>query len=188
MKKYLFSMTFIAVAVLLMSACDTKPAATTEKTEETENTAAVNITSENMMALFESDWDAVPDSLLNAMGIKALKSYREEAKDAQCDNTQYYFGKGATVELNDKGELTKVTADDENAIVLYLTAESVAYGTIAFRSEADYNDFKKKAEASKPQAEDEESIEFEFKGKNTEGEEAGYEKDKWFFVEYMSSK
>lgn len=187
MKKFFLPMTFIALAVMFLSACDTKPAATTEKTEETENTAAVNITSENMMALCESDWDAVPDSLLNAMGIKALKSYKEEAKDAQCDDMRYYFGKGATVELNDKGDLTKVTADDENAIVLYLTAESVSYGTIAFRSEADYNDFKKKAEASKPAADDEESIEFEFKGKNTEGEDAGYEKDKWYFVEFNST-
>ncbi|MBO4787200.1 MAG: hypothetical protein J5510_09035 [Prevotella sp.] len=187
MKKFLLPMTFIALAVMFLSACDTKPAATTEKTEEAEQTAAVNINSDNMMALINADWDAVPDSLLNAMGIKALKSYRKEVKDAQCDVMHYYYGKGATVELNDEGDLTKITADDENAVVLYLTAESASYGTIAFRNEADYNDFKKKAETSEPKSEEEESVEFEFKGKNTAGEETGYEKDKWYFVEFNST-
>ena len=190
-KNVILAMISLAV-VVMMSACKSKPA-DNANAEQPEETAApqLSITPENMASLVDAEWDAVPQDLLDAMGIKALKSFKEEVKDAQNDNLQYYFGRGASVELDKEGEPIKITADEDNAIVIYLTAESVAYGTIAFRSEADYNAFMEKADAikeSKEKAGEELDIEFEGNGKNTEGDEQGYEKDKWFFVYYTSNK
>ena len=195
-KNAIFTLITLAVIVMLY-ACNAKPADNTnpeqQNTEQKDSSASakVNITPENMVALVNADWDAVPNELLNSMGIKPLKSFKEEAKEAQNDNLQYYFGNGATVELDKEGEPIKIAAENDNAIVIYLTAESVAYGTIAFANEADYNEFMKKADANKKdkeKANEELEIEFEGRGKNTEGDDQGYEKDKWFFIDYTSNK
>jgi hypothetical protein len=61
----------------------------------------------------------------------------------------------------------------------------VAYGSIAFRNEADYNEFAKKVKDIKPN-EDGEGMEFEAIGKDPEM--SGYEKDKWFFVNFTNDK
>ncbi len=185
MKKIILSLTITALAAFCVSACKPKTAEPTEKAESTKATTTVNLTSDNLKSLIDADdWGAVPQALLDSMGIKMLNSFKQEVKDAQCDVLQYYYGKGASVELDKEGELTKVTANDEHAVVLYLTAESVAYGTIAFRSEADYNDFVKKV-TQKPGTE--EGLEFEAQGKNTE-EMTGYEAGKWFIVGFTNDK
>ena len=186
--KFLFSIISLAI-VAMVSACKSKPAEPAEKSDDAAKTELVCLTPENIEALVNADWDAVPQELLDSMGIKALKSFKEEVKDAQCDNMQYYFGRGASVELDNEGQPVKITADDDNAIVIYLTAESVAYGSIAFRSEADYNEFVKKTESvNKENADEEASFEFTDSGKNTEGDTPGFEKDKWFFVDFTSDK
>ncbi|MBR4390361.1 MAG: hypothetical protein IKT00_14470 [Prevotella sp.] len=185
MKNFYLSLTIIALTAFCVSACKSKTAESTEKAEKTEVTASVNLTPENLKALIDADWDAVPQTLLDSMGIKVLKSFKEEAKDAQCDNLQYYYGKGASVELDKDGQPTKITADDEHAVVIYLTAESVANGTIAFRSETDYNDFVKKAQ--KKAGGEEEGLEFEEQGNNAE-DMTGYEAGKWFFVNFTNDK
>lgn len=190
MKKTSLFLAFIALALVMsFSACNSnsKPAESTENTETAPKEASVSISPENIEALVDADWDSIPQQLLDTMGIKALQSFKQEAKEAQVDNLQYYYGTGATVELDKEGQPVKITADNDNAVVIYLTAESVAYGTIAFSNEADYNDFMKKVEA-KGKAQEEEGFEYEGKGKNTKGEEAGYEKDKWFFVSFTADK
>ena len=187
-------LSIVTMAVVAMtSACKSNSAenANAEQPKEAEQAAAVAcLTPESMVELVDADWDSVPQALLDTMGIKVLNSFKQEVKDAQVDNLQYYYGKGASVELDKEGQPVKIAADDENAIVIHLTAESVAYGTIAFCNEADYNDFMKKAEdfkASK-KADEEQPMEFEGKGKNAQGDEPGYEKDKWFFVVFTSNK
>lgn len=184
--KILFAVISLAI-VAMMSACKSKPADNTNA-EQQESTATAALTPEGLISLVNAEWDAVPQDLLDSMGVKVLKSFKEEVKDAQVDNLQYYFGRGASVELDSEGQPVKITADDENAIVIYLTAESVAYGSIAFRSEADYNEFMKKAEAFSEKAGEEPDMEFTGNGKNTEDENPGYEKDKWFFVDYIYNK
>ena len=188
-KNAIISMIVLAV-IVMMSACKSKPTdnANAEQPKDTDTTAVASITPENMVALVNAEWDAVPQDLLDAMGIKVLKSFKEEVKEAQNDNLQYYFGRGASVELDNEGQPVKITADDENAIVIYLTAESVAYGSIAFRSEADYNEFMKKANAFSEKAGEEPEMEFTESGKNTEEDIPGFEKDKWFFVDFTSNK
>ena len=188
MKKILFSMTVIVLAGLSMVACKQKTAENTQPAENVEKAAAaVAIAPQDVQALVDAeDWDAIPQELLDKMGVKALKSFKEEAKDAQCDNQQYYFGRGASVELDKEGQLTKATADDANAIIIYLTAESVAYGSIAFANEADYNDFVKKTQEKKNA---EEGLEFDAQGQEKEGEATpGFEAGKWFFVNFTSDK
>jgi uncharacterized protein YcfL len=187
MKKY-FLFTVISLAIVaMMSACKSKPADNTNA-EQQESAATAALTPEGLISLVNAEWDAVPQDLLDSMGVKVLKSFKEEVKDAQVDNLQYYYGRGASVELDNEGQPVKITADDENAIVIYLTAESVAYGSIAFRSEADYNEFMKKAEAFSEKAGEEPEMEFTGSGKNTEEGYPGFEKDKWFIVDYTSDK
>lgn len=183
MKKY--TMIMIAVAAFIFAACNSKPAANQEKAETTETAATASVTPEKIKALVDAEWDSVPQAVLDDLGFKALKLFKQEVKDAQCDNLQYYFGKGASVELDNEGQLTKSAADDDNAIIVHITAESVAYGSIAFRNEADYNDFVKKIEGIKPNEEGE-GMEFEAIGKDPEMN--GYEKDKWFFVNFTNDK
>lgn len=183
MKKY--TMIVIAVTAFIFAACQPKQPANQETAKTTETTAAADVTPEKIEALVNSEWDSVPQAVLDDLGFKALKLFKQEVKDAQCDNLQYYFGKGASVELDNEGQLTKATADDENAIIVHLTAESVAYGSIAFRNEADYNEFAKKVKDIKPN-EDGEGMEFEAIGKDPEM--SGYEKDKWFFVNFTNDK
>ena len=186
MKKYLLSMTVFALASISLIACKAKTDNAQKPEEKVENTAAAAITPEDMLTLLDAEWDSVPQSLLDKMGIKVLKAFKEEAKDAQCDNQQYYFGRGASVELDKEGQLTKATADDANAIIIYLTAESVAYGSIAFANEADYNDFVKKTQEKKNA---EEGLEFDAQGQEKEGEATpGFEAGKWFFVNFTSDK
>ena len=185
--KFLFSIISLDI-VAMVSACKSKPAEPAEKSDDAAKTELVSITPENIVALVDAEWDAVPQDLLDNMGVKALKSFKEEVKDAQCDNLQYYFGRGASVELDKEGQPVKIAADEENAVVIYLTAESAAYGTIAFSSEADYDEFMKKADAFKEKAGEEPDMEFTANGKNTEGDNPGYEKDKWFFVDFTSNK
>ena len=188
MKKIAIFSILALAAIVMVSACKSKPA---ENTEQPKETAVVNLHPEDLEVLVNADWDAVPQGLLNNIGIKPLNSFKQEVKDAQCDNLQYYYGNGASVELDKEGQPVKIASDDENAVVVYLTAESVAYGTIAFRNEADYNEFMKKANAikeSKEKAGEELDMEFEGKGKNTEGDETGYEKDKWYFVYFTYNK
>lgn len=184
--KFFFSIISLAI-VAMMSACKSKPA-DNANAEQQESAATVALTPESLISLVNAEWDAVPQDLLDSMGIKALKSFKQEVKDAQVDNLQYYFGRGASVELDNEGQPVKITADDENAIVIYLTAESVAYGSIAFRSEADYNEFMKKANAFSEKAGEEPEMEFTESGKNTEEDNPGFEKDKWFFVDYTYNK
>ena len=189
MKKNLFSITIMALTIMMMSACKSKPVESTEN-EGTATTATVTLTPEHVEALVNADWDAVPKELLDSMGFVALKSFKQEAQEAQNDNLQYYFGKGASVELDEEGILQKVDVSDENAIVLHLTAESVAYGSIAFRNEADYNDFVAKAQAfieNKKSAGEEEYMEFEAAGKDTDGADDGYESGKWYFVYFTGT-
>lgn len=190
MKKNAILSVIVLAVVVMMSACKSKPAdnANAEQQESAATAALANLTPECLISLVNADWDAVPQDLLDSMGVKALKSFKQEAKEAQVDNLQYYFGRGASVELDNEGQPVKITADSENAIVIYLTAESVAYGTIAFSSEADYNEFMKKAEAFSEKAGEEPDMEFTGNGKNTEDENPGYEKDKWFFVDYIYNK
>ncbi len=178
-------MIMIAVAAFVFAACQPKQPANQETAKTTETAAAASVTPEKIKALVDAEWDSVPQAVLDDLGFKALKLFKQEVKDAQCDNLQYYFGKGASVELDNEGQLTKSTADDENAIIVHLTAESVAYGSIAFRNEADYNEFAKKAEASKPKVEGE-GMEYEAVGKDPEM--SGYEADKWFFVIFTNDK
>lgn len=184
--KFFFSIISLAI-VAMMSACKSKPA-DNANAEQQESAATAALTPESLISLVNAEWDAVPQDLLDSMGIKALKSFKQEVKDAQVDNLQYYFGRGASVELDNEGQPVKITADDENAIVIYLTAESVAYGSIAFRSEADYNEFMKKANAFSEKAGEEPEMEFTESGKNTEEDNPGFEKDKWFFVDYTYNK
>lgn len=184
--KFFFSIISLAI-VAMMSACKSKPA-DNANAEQQESAATAVLTPEGLISLVNAEWDAVPQDLLDSMGIKALKSFKQEVKDAQVDNLQYYFGRGASVELDNEGQPVKITADDENAIVIYLTAESVAYGSIAFRSEADYNEFMKKANAFSEKAGEEPEMEFTESGKNTEEDNPGFEKDKWFFVDYTYNK
>lgn len=184
--KFLFTVISLAI-VAMMSACKSKPA-DNANAEQQESTTTAALTPEGLISLVNAEWDAVPQGLLDSMGVKVLKSFKEEVKDAQVDNLQYYFGRGASVELDNEGQPVKITADSENAIVIYLTAESVAYGTIAFSSEADYNEFIKKADAFKEKAGEEPDMEFTGNGKNTEDDNPGYEKDKWFFVDFTSNK
>ena len=136
MKKNAILSVIVLAVVVMMSACKSKPA-DNANAEQQESTTTAALTPEGLISLVNAEWDAVPQDLLDSMGVKALKSFKEEVKDAQVDNLQYYFGRGASVELDNEGQPVKITADDENAIVIYLTAESVAYGSIAFRSEAD---------------------------------------------------
>lgn len=190
MKKFAFFSIIALAAAVMVCACKAKPAENVEQPKD----AVTTLAPEHLVTLINGDWEAVPQELLDAMGLKVLKSFRQEVKDAQCDNLQYYYGKGATVELNDEGQPVAITADDDNAIVIHLTAESVAYGTIAFRNEADYNEFMKKADATKTvgekAVEDDVEIEYTGQGKNTEDEKQmpGYEKDKWYIVDFTANK
>lgn len=184
--KFLFTVITLAI-VAMMSACKSKPA-DNANAEQQESTTTAALTPEGLISLVNADWDAVPQDLLDSMGVKVLNTFKKEEKEAQVDNLQYYYGRGASVELDNEGQPVKITADSENAIVIYLTAESVAYGVIAFRSEADYNEFIKKAEAFKEKAGEEPDMEFTGNGKNTEDDNPGYEKDKWFFVDFTSNK
>ena len=172
----------------MIYACKAKPAENVEQPKD----AVTTLAPEHLVTLINGDWEAVPQELLDAVGMKTLKAFRQEVKDAQCDNLQYYYGKGATVELNEEGQPVAITSDDDNAVVIHLTAESVAYGTIAFRNEADYNEFLKKADAYKQTLTGEEDLAIEFTGdgKNT-GEEKqmqGYENDKWYIVQFIADK
>lgn len=187
MKKSLISMTVVALAAFIMAACESKPAAPKEEAEKTEAVAQTNLTPESIKALIDADWDAVPQELLDTMGIKTLKAFKQEVKEAQNDNLQYYFGQGATVEIDEEGMATKITIDGENAVVIHLTAESVAYGSIAFSNEADYKAFLQKVEAYKANA-GEDDIEFADDGKNVdpEGGMPGFEAGKWFIVSFTS--
>lgn len=187
MKKNAILSVIVLAVVVMMSACKSKPADNTNAGQQ-ESAATAILTPEGLISLVNADWDAVPQDLLDSMGVKALKSFKQEAKEAQVDNLQYYFGRGASVELDNEGQPVKITADSENAIVIYLTAESVAYGSIAFRSEADYNEFMKKANAFSEKAGEEPEMEFTDSGKNTEEDNPGFEKDKWFFVDFTSNK
>ena len=187
MKKNAILSVIVLAVVVMMSACKSKPA-DNANAEQQESAATAVLTPEGLISLVNAEWDAVPQDLLDSMGVKALKSFKEEVKDAQVDNLQYYFGRGASIELDNEGQPVKITADDENAIVIYLTAESVAYGSIAFRSEADYNEFMKKANAFSEKAGEEPEMEFTGSGKNTEEDNPGFEKDKWFFVDFTSNK
>ena len=187
MKKTAILSVIVLAVVVMMSACKSKPADNANAKQQ-ENAATAALTPEGLISLVNAEWDAVPQDLLDSMGVKVLKSFKEEVKDAQVDNLQYYYGRGASVELDNEGQPVKITADDENAIVIYLTAESVAYGSIAFRSEADYNEFMKKANAFSEKAGEEPEMEFTDSGKNTEEDNPGFEKDKWFFVDFTSNK
>lgn len=189
MKNKLIITIFSLAVIAMMSACKQKPAEKTDQTVNTGNTELVGLTPEDVEALVKAEWDSVPQDLLDKMGVKELKSFKEEVKEAQNDNVQYYFGRGASVELDKEGQPVKISADNENAIVIYITAESVAYGSIAFRSEADYNDFVKKTETiNKPSTDEEAVFEFTASGKNTKDDTPGYEKEKWFFVDFTSDK
>ena len=184
--KILFTVISLAI-VAMMSACKSKPA-DNANAEQQESTTTAALTPEGLISLVNAEWDAVPQDLLDSMGVKVLNTFKKEEKEAQVDNLQYYYGRGASVELDNEGQPVKITADDENAIVIYLTAESVAYGSIAFRSEADYNEFMKKANAFSEKAGEEPEMEFTDSGKNTEEDNPGFEKDKWFFVDFTSNK
>lgn len=187
MKKNAILSVIVLAVVVMMSACKSKPA-DNANAEQQESAATAALTPEGLISLVNADWDAVPQDLLDSMGVKVLNTFKKEEKEAQVDNLQYYYGRGASVELDNEGQPVKITADSENAIVIYLTAESVAYGVIAFRSEADYNEFMKKANAFSEKAGEEPDMEFTGNGKNTEDENPGYEKDKWFFVDYIYNK
>jgi hypothetical protein len=187
MKKNAILSVIVLAVVVMMSACKSKPA-DNANAEQQESAATAVLTPEGLISLVNAEWDAVPQDLLDSIGVKTLKSFKEEVKDAQVDNLQYYFGRGASVELDNEGQPVKITADSEDAIVIYLTAESVAYGSIAFRSEADYNEFMKKANAFSEKAGEEPEMEFTGSGKNTEEGYPGFEKDKWFIVDYTSDK
>ena len=187
MKKNAILSVIVLAVVVMMSACKSKPA-DNANAEQQESTTTAALTPEGLISLVNADWDAVPQGLLDSMGVKVLNTFKKEEKEAQVDNLQYYYGRGASVELDNEGQPVKITADDENAIVIYLTAESVAYGSIAFRSEADYNEFMKKANAFSEKAGEEPEMEFTDSGKNTEEDNPGFEKDKWFFVDFTSNK
>ncbi|MBQ6204966.1 MAG: hypothetical protein IJK46_12850 [Prevotella sp.] len=187
MKKNAILSVIVLAVVVMMSACKSKPAGNTNA-EQQESTTTAALTPEGLISLVNAEWDAVPQDLLDSMGVKVLNTFKKEEKEAQVDNLQYYYGRGASVELDNEGQPVKITADSENAIVIYLTAESVAYGVIAFRSEADYNEFMKKANAFSEKAGEEPEMEFTGNGKNTEDDNPGYEKDKWFFVDFTSNK
>ena len=187
MKKNAILSVIVLAVVVMMSACKSKPA-DNANAEQQESAATAVLTPEGLISLVNAEWDAVPQDLLDSIGVKTLKSFKEEVKDTQVDNLQYYFGRGASVELDNEGQPVKITADSEDAIVIYLTAESVAYGSIAFRSEADYNEFMKKANAFSEKAGEEPEMEFTGSGKNTEEGYPGFEKDKWFIVDYTSDK
>ena len=188
MKKIAIFSIIALAATVMVCACKAKPAENVEQPKD----AVTAFAPENLVTIINSDWAAVPQELLDAMGMKTLKAFKQEVKDAQCDNLQYYYGKGATVELDEEGQPVAIASDDDNAIVIHLTAESAAYGTIAFRNEADYNEFRKKAEAFKENVKEGEEPELEFTGagKNTEDEKQmpGYEKDKWYIVDFISNK
>ena len=187
MKKNAILSVIVLAVVVMMSACKSKPA-DNANAEQQESAATAALTPEGLISLVNAEWDAVPQDLLDSMGVKVLNTFKKEEKEAQVDNLQYYYGRGASVELDNEGQPVKITADDENAIVIYLTAESVAYGSIAFRSEADYNEFMKKANAFSEKAGEEPEMEFTGSGKNTEEDNPGFEKDKWFFVDFTSNK
>lgn len=187
MKKNAILSVIVLAVVVMMSACKSKPA-DNANAEQQESAATAVLTPEGLISLVNAEWDAVPQDLLDSMGVKVLNTFKKEEKEAQVDNLQYYYGRGASVELDNEGQPVKITADSENAIVIYLTAESVAYGSIAFRSEADYNEFMKKANAFSEKAGEEPEMEFTGSGKNTEEGYPGFEKDKWFIVDYTSDK
>ena len=114
--KYLFTVISLAI-VAMMSACKSKPADNANAGQQ-ESAATAILTPEGLISLVNAEWDAVPQDLLDSMGVKVLKSFKEEVKDAQVDNLQYYYGRGASVELDNEGQPVKITADDENAILI----------------------------------------------------------------------
>ena len=188
MKKFAFFSIIALFAAVMISSCKAKPAENVEQPKD----AVTAFAPDNLVTLINSDWAAVPQELLDAVGMKTLKAFRQEVKDAQCDNLQYYYGKGATVELDEEGQAVAITSDDDNAVVIHLTAESVAYGTIAFRNEADYNEFLKKADAYRQTLTGNEDLAIEFTGdgKNTGDEKQmpGYESGKWYIVNFIADK
>ena len=99
-------LSIIALAVALIS-CKSKTAENADQPKD--NTEIVKgFVPECIETLVNADWDAVPQELLDAMGMKPLNSFKQEVKDAQVDNLQYYFGKGAEVELDNEGHAGRI--------------------------------------------------------------------------------
>ena len=179
----------IALAALSMLACKPKasePTTTTEPTETTETTVTttpLNLTPDNLKALVYSEvWNPAPQALLDDMGVKQLEAFEQEQEDAQCDNISYYYGKGVALELNENGGLKKVTVNADDAVIIHLTAESMAQGYIAFHSKADYEAFLKK---TKGKTNEQMGMEYEDEGTVTDWIDA-LEQGKWHLISFMA--
>ncbi len=187
-KKLSLSKTIIALAALSMLACKPKASEPTETAEATEKetsetTTPLNLTPANLKALVYSEtWNPAPQALLDDMGVKQMDAFEQKQENAQCDNIQYYYGKGVKLKLNEHGGLKKVTTSADDAVIIHLTAESMAQGYIAFRNEADYKAFLKKTEGK---TSEEMGLEYEDEGTEIDWIEA-LEQGKWFLVSFLA--
>lgn len=188
MKKHLLSLAAISLAIVLTAACKAKPADTPEPAK----TEIANITAEYMTAFLVADDDTAP-AYLDSMGIKRLNYFYEEGgPGAQCPNEHSYYGRGAKVELNENGGITKLTPEDENAVVIHVGGEGTVNGYFAFRSEEDYNNFVNKV----PQIDEETQVDPWLEvTPHSNGDdcswlwellwESGFEKGKWYVAEFF---
>ena len=183
------SKSIIALAALSMLACKPKasePTETTESTETTETTVTttpLNLTPENLKALvYAETWNPAPQALLDDMGVKQLEAFEQEMENAQCDNISYYYGKGVSLELNEHGGLKKVAVNADDAVIIHLTAESMAQGYIAFHSKADYEAFLKK---TKGKTNEQMGLEYEDEGTDAEWIDA-LEQGKWYLISFLA--
>ena len=184
MKKHLLSLAAISLAIVLAAACKAKPADNPEPAKP----EIANITPEYMTAFLVADSDTAP-AYLDSMGIKKLNYFFEEGGPyAQCDNEQFYYGRGAKVELNENGGTSKITPEDEHAVVIHVGGEGTVNGYFAFRSEEDYNNFVSKI----PQIDEETQVEPWLEvTPHSNGDacewlwDAGFEKGKWYIAEFF---
>lgn len=175
MKKLLLSVATVAMAVLLVS-CKEKPA----QTQELE-TITFNITPDNLTQL-ALNYGGDVKNILDSMGIKELNHFfKEGGPNAQCDNEQFYYGLGTTLELNDVGGTTKANLEAKNAVIIHLSSEGPVCGYMLFHSEEDYNNFVKMIPQEVTQEAD--YLEFEPKGNDTSWME-GFEEG-WYLVDFM---
>jgi hypothetical protein len=182
MKKHLLSLAVIALAIVLAAACKEKPA------ENPEPVKPASITAEHFTAFLVTEPEKA-QAFLDSMGIKKLNYFFEEGgPGAQCDNEQSYYGRGAVVELTEDGGTSKITPEDEHAVVIHVGGEGTVNGYFAFRSEEDYNNFISKLPKIDEETQEAPWLEVEPKGNGDANDwlwDSGFEKGKWYIAEFM---
>lgn len=183
MKKHLLSLAAISLAIVLAAACKAKPA------DNPEPVKPANITAEQFTAFLVAEPEK-NQVFLDSMGIEKLNYFFEAGGPTdQCDNEHFYYGRGAKVELNEDGGTSKVTPEDEHAVVIHIGGEGTVCGYIAFRSEEDYNNFiSKLPQIDKENPEVYPWLDVEAHGNGDANDwlwMSCYEKGKWYIAEYM---